>query len=441
MNGSKLSASIAKELILLVRDRAGMVLLFVMPAFLVIVMTLIQDKVTTTNVDVLFVDNDKGTIGAEVRKLFSRIDTIRLVEKLEDKELSAETVHSLVAAGRYQFGMILPHGLSESAVEGARVKVTQHFFPDRTTPSSQAIPEILIWFDPTVHGSFRAAVRSALDQVVKGVQTQLFVEHSLALLPEKISEGINPQMRQAFPLPKLDAKELLPQLFEETSLIPVKEHFTTAMGFTRQPTAVQQNVPAWAIFGIFFIVVPLAGSLIKERESGTLLRLRVLPVSYLTVMAGKIAAYAFVCVIQFGVILGAGMFILPLFGLAAFDPGGELLLFAIVLISVIAAACGYGILLGTVGRTYEQVAVFAPVSIVIGAAIGGIMVPVYALPDFLRPVCLISPLYWGQSGFYDLLLRGGDLRAILPETLALLMFGLGTTLGAWLYSAGKRKRP
>ncbi|EKD34764.1 MAG: ABC transporter permease [uncultured bacterium] len=441
MNGSKLFASIAKELLLLIRDRAGMVLLFVMPAFMVIVMTLIQEKVTTTTVDVLFVDNDRGKIGAEVRGLFGRIDTIRLVERLEGKELSAEKVHSLVAAGKYQFGLILPQGLSEGATEGARIRVTQHLFPDRGTPSIPAIPEILVWFDPTVHGSFRAAVHSALDQVVKGVQAQLFVEHSLTLLPEKIGEGMNPQMMQAFSLPKLSAGELLPQLFEETTLIPVAEHFTTAMGFTRQPTAVQQNVPAWAIFGIFFIVVPLAGSLIKERESGTLLRLRVLPVSYLTVMAGKIAAYALVCLIQFGVIIGAGIFILPLFGVAAFDPGSEPLLFALVLTGIIAAACGYGILLGTVGRTYEQIAVFAPVSIVIGAAIGGIMVPVYALPDFLRPVCLISPLYWGQSGFYDLLLRGGDLRAILPETLALLAFGLGTTLCAWLYSARKRKRP
>jgi ABC-2 type transport system permease protein len=441
MNRSKLSASIAKELLLLIRDRAGLVLLFVMPAFLVIVITLIQEKVTTTTVDVLFVDNDKGRIGTEIRSLFGRIDTIRLIERLEGEELSAETVHGLVAAGKYQFGMILPQGLSGSAVEAARVKVTRHLFPDRATPAPPAIPEILVWFDPTVHGSFRAAVHSALDQVVVGVQTQLFVEHSLSLLPEKIGEGIPAPMMQAFPLPKLSARELLPQLFEETPLIPVGEHFTTAMGFTRQPTAVQQNVPAWAIFGIFFIVMPLAGSLIKERESGTLLRLRVLPVSYLTVMAGKIAAYAFVCLIQFAVIIGAGIFILPLFGVAAFDPGSEPLLFAVMLIGIVAAACGYGILLGTVGRTYEQIAVFAPVSIVIGAAIGGIMVPVYALPDFLRPVCLISPLYWGQSGFYDLLLRGGDLRAILPETMALLTFGLGTTLVAWLYSARRRKRP
>jgi ABC-2 type transport system permease protein len=277
--------------------------------------------------------------------------------------------------------------------------------------------------------------------VVMGVQTRLLVEKSLALLPEKIDADLPAAMRGALPLPSLSAKDLVPQLFDDTSLIPVRQQFSTAMGFIKQPTAVQQNVPAWAIFGIFFIVVPLAGSLIKERESGTLLRLKVFPVSYLTVISGKIFAYTVVCLIQFAVIILSGIYVLPLFGLPAFDPGGQMLLSALMLVSIIAAACGYGILLGSVGRTYEQIAVFAPVSIVIGAALGGIMVPVYALPDFLRPVCLLSPLYWGQSGFYDLLLRGGGLSSILPEASALLGFSLCTTLAAYLFSTSTRRRP
>ena len=441
MFGSKLSVSIAKELLLLLRDRAGMALLFFMPAFLVIVITLIQDKVTTTNVAVLFVDLDRGAVGSEIRTLFKRIDSIHLVETLGGNPLSADQAQELVAASKFQFAIVLPEGLTRTTEESVQLTAVKNLFPDRTTPPSPKIPEILVWFDPTVHGSFRAAVRSALDQVVTGLSMRMLVEKSLALLPEKIGENLPQAMLQAQPLPDLGAKNLLPQLFQDSKLMPVREQFSTAMGFIKQPTAVQQNVPAWAIFGIFFIVVPLAGSLIKERESGTLMRLRVLPVSYLTIMAGKILAYALVCLVQFAVIVLAGIFVLPLFGLAAFDPGNQPLLFAIMMLSVIAAACGYGILLGTIGRTYEQIAVFAPVSIVIGAALGGIMVPIYALPEFMRPVCLFSPLYWGQSGFYDVLLRAGDLRSIVPEAAGLLAFGFLTTMVAYLFSRGRTRRP
>ena len=136
MIGGKLIASIAKELLLLVRDRAGLVLLFVMPAFLVIVITLIQEKVTTTTVEVLFVDNDKGAIGTEIRNLFARIDTIRLVGELDGEELSADRVHRLVAAGRYQFGVVLPEGLSAIADKAAQQQVVHHLFPEREKPPS-----------------------------------------------------------------------------------------------------------------------------------------------------------------------------------------------------------------------------------------------------------------------------------------------------------------
>jgi len=296
-----------------------------------------------------------------------------------------------------------------------------------------------VWFDPVVHGSFRAAVRAALGQARTAIEARWLLEQGLALLPEKLAADLPPYMRQAVSQPSLSARELLPQLYGENRLLPIREQFRTAMGFVAQPTAVQQNVPAWAIFGIFFIVVPLAGSLQKERDNTTLLRLRAMPVGLATVLGGKVLAFILVCLLQFLVILMAGIHLLPLLGLPAFEPGDQHLAFVGMATAVSAAACGYGILLGTVARTYEQIAVFGPVSIVVAAALGGIMVPIYALPDFLRPSCLLSPLYWGQSGFYDLLLRQGGLVDILPEALSLLLFAAGNLAVALAWSRGRRR--
>jgi ABC-2 type transport system permease protein len=430
----KLYASISKEFLLLFRDRAGMILLFVMPAFLVVVITLIQDKVTTTTVEVLFIDNDRGVIGNEVHRFLAENEIIRLVSQVDGQDLSAEEARRLVAAGKYQFALVLPALLSEKAEAAAKRSVVNQLFPEREDTFSEKVPEIRVWFDPTVYGSFRSAVSSILAQAIHGVQAQLLVENTFSMLPEKISAGVPPMMKSYLPRENLQARDYLPQLFEDITLIPVVEQFTTEMGFVKQPTAVQQNVPAWAIFGIFFISVPLAGSFIHERQTGTLKRLRVLPVSYFTVMAGKLIAYACICVIQIAVILSAGIYILPLLGVPAFSPGDTPLLAVVLLAAVVAAACGYGILLGTIGRTYEQIAVFAPVSIVIGAAIGGIMVPVYALPELIRPFCYLSPLFWGQSGFYDILLRQSGWPAIMPEVTALLGFCALTSLGSFISS-------
>ncbi|TFG93085.1 MAG: ABC transporter permease, partial [Syntrophobacterales bacterium] len=45
------------------------------------------------------------------------------------------------------------------------------------------------------------------------------------------------------------------------------------------PSAVQHNIPAWALFGLFFTCIPLAGSLLVERNSGIWIRLMTMPIS------------------------------------------------------------------------------------------------------------------------------------------------------------------
>jgi len=427
----KLLATIIKELKLLYRDRAGLALLFIMPAFLVVAITLVQDKVTSTSVDVLFVDEDGQEIGTMVKELFQQVGTVRLVAEIDGAPLTAEQARNAVASGAYQFAVVLPENLTRTVQEAARRDVSTRLARSgERGEDSPAVPGIQVLFDPTVHGSFRAAVRAILQRVVMTVQTRLYVTDAFDKLS---STGVPAVTGEHLP----SVKDVLPQLFTEneaTQLIPLNEQFSSAMGFIVQPTAVQQNVPAWAIFGIFFICVPLAGAIINERRSGTYLRLRTMPVSFATLLCGKLIAYAMVCIVQFAVILLAGIWVLPKFGLPAFDPGTDPFLLAVVLAGIVTAACGYGVMLGILGKTYEQIAVFAPVSVVIAAAVGGIMVPVYAMPALMRPLAVISPLYWGQSGFYDVLLRGGNLMSVLPETGALLLFGLLAIIGSLFWS-------
>jgi iron-sulfur cluster repair di-iron protein len=62
--------------------------------------------------------------------------------------------------------------------------------------------------------------------------------------------------------------------------------------------AVQHNVPAWSMFAMFFILFPLAGNFIKEREEGSMLRLRLISGSQFPVISGKFIFYLVVCLLQ-----------------------------------------------------------------------------------------------------------------------------------------------
>jgi ABC-2 type transport system permease protein len=103
----------------------------------------------------------------------------------------------------------------------------------------------------------------------------------------------------------------------------------------------------------------------------------------------------------------------------------------IIALSAALAACGYGILLGTMARTYEQASSFGAVSVVIAAAIGGIMVPVFAMPSLMQKISLFSPLSWGLNAFLDVFVRGGNIRSVLSDVTLLVLFFLVTTLTAW----------
>ncbi len=77
-------------------------------------------------------------------------------------------------------------------------------------------------------------------------------------------------------------------------------------------SSVQHNVPAWAIFGMFFIVIPIAGNLIREREDGSALRITLIPGTASYVAMGKIIFYTLS--LQFMLMLCIGLWAMPAFG-------------------------------------------------------------------------------------------------------------------------------
>ncbi len=129
-----------------------------------------------------------------------------------------------------------------------------------------------------------------------------------------------------------------------------------------------------------------------------------------------------------------GIYVLPLLGTPVLEMGSAYGAILLVVASSALAATGYGILLGAVARTYEQASMFGAVSVVIAAALGGIMVPVYAMPEVMQEISRFSPLAWGLNGLTDLFVREGNLGGVLPEiSYLLLFFAAATTVGWWRF--------
>ena len=184
---------------------------------------------------------------------------------------------------------------------------------------------------------------------------------------------------------------------------------------------------------MFFIIIPLTGSMIKEREEGSLARLMSMPVSYIHLLLAKVTVYFFVCLVQSFLMIFSGIFILPLFHIPMLVIGNHIIALTLMTIATALAALGYGLLVGTIANTHQQAAAFGAVSIIILAAIGGVWVPVYLMPNVMRHVAMISPLNWGMTGFYNIFLRQGGLITIMIPALKLVAFFLGSVLIIYIY--------
>ncbi len=424
----RLLASIRKEFLLLVRDRAGLAILFLMPMGLILVMTLIQDvsfrKLIESGLSILFLDEDRDSLGDAVRKGLEGSGFFQVVTTLDSSGLTKEKVLKEIARGKYQIGIVIPKGTSAMIRTRAKGLVRRTLSEGDSSkslsiPKNKEVTKIILVFDPVIKSSFKQSVRNALENFTSRIENKM----TFQILASEIGAL----------MPK-DRKPLL----EPGNLVQIEEIYATNQYNEVVPNSVQHNVPAWTIFAMFFIVIPLTGNLIKERESGTTLRLRVMPGSYAHVLSSKIFVYLVVCLIQFFLMMLVGIVILPLFGLPALDPGHQKSALLVLAVSTALAATGYGVLLGTVATTHEQAASFGSVSVVILAAIGGIWVPVFIMPAFMQKLSRLSPLNWGLEGFYDVFLRGSGIVEILPYVGLLLGFFLVMLLAAFYYHKIKR---
>ncbi|MDN4030835.1 ABC transporter permease [Chryseobacterium gambrini] len=400
----KLWRSFIKEILLLKRDIGGIVIIFVMPLLLIITITLIQDStfknLEGTKIPIIFIDNDKSEISQNIKKEFENGKTFELLTNFTEK--SAEKA---VFGGDYQMAIVIPKNLTKninSNVESKVQAIVSSFGLENDSTSVKESPvksdDIHLYFDPATNIGFKNNVMTAVNKMVFEIENK------------KIYKAFQDQLGTTEDLGK--TKNLI--CFKE---ITPKKGKTDIM-----PNSVQHNVPAWALFAIFFIVVPLSINLVKEKSQGTSVRARISPTPYFVHILGKTFTYLIICVIQFLLMVAVGIYLFPYMDLPQFDVTGKMFPLIVVTIFAGLAAIGFGVLLGTVANTQEQSAPFGATSVVVLAAIGGIWVPVFLMPEFMQTIAKFSPMNWGLNAYYDIILRNSGIGGIAKEIIFLFLF-------------------
>lgn len=121
---SKLLAVMKKETLLLLRDRVGLSILFIMPMILIMVMTLIQDAAFKTlnekGVPIVFVNNDKDSLGNMIERGLRNNELCSYNDMIDGKPATEEKAKIAVAEGKFLVGIVIP----ENATRVIRKNVT-----------------------------------------------------------------------------------------------------------------------------------------------------------------------------------------------------------------------------------------------------------------------------------------------------------------------------
>lgn len=414
----KILATLLKEFILLRRDFAGMMLLFLMPAILIIVMALVQDApfrdYQELEFDLLLVDEDRGSLSEEIKNGLRQSENFHIIDSFKGKALSEATMKSLLQKGAYHIGILIPEGATAEVINSTNLisnDISKRLGLGSTLPyrESRQNHYVRMFFDPVSKPTFRSSVSFALDRIVTYSCSNLLVQR-ISRLSNTSSED------------SVSEKDHFKKIF---SGIGIREEVLNKNdGPSIYINSVQHNVPSWAIFGMFFIVIPIAGNMIKEREDGSAVRITLIPHAYKLVALGKILFYTLACMLQFWVMTAIGIWMLPLVGLPSLSLGFHAAALIPVSFCIAFAATSFGYFTGSLFQTSNQAMPFGAISIVVLSALGGLWVPVDLLPPVMKNLAMISPLHWSLEAVHGVILRNENLAGVLKPMAFLIAFGI-----------------
>lgn len=397
-----------KEFLLLKRDFGGLIILFLMPLILVITITIIQEstaqQIFNSKLKVLLIDNDKNELSKSIVDNLRQNKLLKVVDKIDGNPIDEKEANDRVLQGEYKLAIVIPEGLTKNLNTKVSQNVSKILDQFELNEDKHAVKkevgtqQIKLYFDPTLPISFKNGIKSSIDKMVSQIETQ--------------------SIYKAFK----EELEIEEDVFSDAEFVSFLEINPQKNNVEIKPSSVQHNVPAWTLFAMFFIIVPLSINMVKEKNQGTFVRLKTNPISYATILGGKVIVYLAVCLIQFVLMLLVGLYLFPYLGLPDFEINGSYFLLFLVAIFSGLSAIGIGILIGTVADTQEQSAPFGATLVVILAAVGGVWIPVFAMPKMIQLFSQISPMNWGLNCFYDVIIRDNSFMEIIPELLMLGLF-------------------
>ncbi len=414
---NQILAFVWKDLKIFFKDPGAVVLIFLQPFMFIVVMSYALSGLFGSSekpIPILAVNQDRGTQAAALLQELDALEAFRVETTWQGQTLTRETAERLIRDEQRSLVLIFPPDFSAVLEQ------------DPAAPQRQTT-RIELLLDPATSPRIVEPLQGTLQGLLERTAYRAMLPKGVDFLFDALAPQVPAEQRQAF---KTQAQQAMSGglLGEGDPIVAVERTVLPDMRVEKFPDTFQQNVPGYTIYGIFWIVSLLTGSVLQEKQSGTFRRIMVAPIHRATLLAGKLLPYYLINLIQIGIMLGGSS---VLFGMSlGHSPAG------LVMVSLAAAATatGLGVLIASLVRTPSQAGGLTVLLLLTFSALGGCFVPRFLMPDWLKTLGLITPHAWALDAYQDLLVRGYGLMEVLPRVGALAMFALVFFgIGVWRF--------
>ena len=371
----------ANELRRLLRWRANIFFLFILPMLIILLLGAAFGGSGTARVGVI-----EGRSGPLARQFLAALDARPAIELR--RYSSATGLQHAVARGDLDAGLVLPAGF-DSRLRGGNSATISYF----------------------------ARPNSVAQQVRATIQSVAAEQGRLLAAAQVLERARGTSFTQALARARAVAVR--------TPRVQVRLTAPDGSNYIATTGRFESGASTQLLLFIFLNSLNGAAWIIETRRLGIARRILSTPTSLRTLVAGQLLGRLAVALLQAVIIiLGSLLF----FGV----DWGNALGTAAVVIAFCLVGTGAAVLLGSLFSNEQQA---GPVALLLGlglAALGGSMAPLEVFPKTARTIAHVTPHAWANDAFSKLLNHGGDLGSVLPQVGVLLAFaGVAITFATW----------
>jgi len=394
---------IKKDLLILLSDWRAVLLTFLLPVVLVTLFALAFGGVFTdekpSGLILLVSDADISPASENLILLLDSVDFLDIVET------DSRQATVMIRHGQAPACLIIHNGFADSLHNGGILPLEIVFDPARIQEIGMIKGMIM---PPLIRFSLGPKISANLKKEFDKQES----------IPEFLSTGLLSSLENIV-AENNNKKDILQDILpQETKLVAE----------TEQSWGLIQAVAGTAVIMLLFSLGTRGASFLTEKESGTLSRLMTLPVRTSRILLAKF---------WYGILIGMfQLFIMFIFASLVFGLRIESgILSTLLMMFATAFACSsFGLLIASVCNSYNQLEIISVIVILIMSTLGGSMIPLYIMPEFMQKFAVISINYWSIQGFYDIFWRGLPLIHIFPKALVLLGSGLLLLLVSMMFT-------